>query len=82
MLFTDLRHNNIYVVDLLNSTSFIETCFSVVNNDVWLWHRRLGHASMHAISKLSRKDLVKGLLKIKFNKDLVCKACIKGKHSK
>ena len=37
---------------------------------------------MHTIPKFSRKDLVKGLPKIKFEKDLVCDACVKGNHSK
>ena len=32
----------------------------------WLWHRRLGHASMSVISKLVRKDLVVGLPKLSF----------------
>ena len=53
-----------------------------MNNDVWLWHRELGHASVHTIAKLSRKDLVKGLPKIKIEKDFVCDACVREKHSK
>ena len=29
----------------------------------WLWHKSLGHASMHVISKLCQNDLVVGLPK-------------------
>ena len=27
-------------------------------NDSWLWHKRLGHASMKTLSKLAKNDLV------------------------
>ena len=47
-----------------------------------MWHRRLGHASMHVISKLYRNDLVIGLPKLSFDFDKVCDACVKGKHRK
>ena len=33
-------------------------------NDSWLWHRRLGHASMKTLSKLAKNDLVIGLPKL------------------
>ena len=40
-------------------------------NDSWLWHRRLGHASMKTLSKLVKNDLLLGflswaLIRIKF----------------
>ena len=63
-LFVGSRHNNIYVVDLYDSKAFNEKCLVSVNDDTWLRHRRLGHASMHTISKLSKKNLVKGLPKL------------------
>ena len=44
-------------------------------NDSWLWNRRLGHASMKTLSKLVKKNLVIGLLKLKFDKDKICYAC-------
>ncbi|KAK2992549.1 hypothetical protein RJ640_010431 [Escallonia rubra] len=31
------------------------------HNDIWLWHRRLGHVHMDLIKKLLSKDLVRGL---------------------
>ena len=81
-LFVGTRHNNIYVVDLYDSKAFNEKCLVSVNDDTWLWHRRLGHVSMHTISKLSKKNLVKGLPKLTYKKDLLCDACVKGKHQK
>ena len=70
-LFVGTRHNNIYVVDLYDSKAFNEKCLVSVNNDTWLWHRRLGHVSMHTISKLSKKNLVKGLPKLTYKKELI-----------
>jgi len=48
------------------------SCFKASPDHTWLWHRRLGHASMHTIEKLSKLDF-------KFEKDHICDACVKGK---
>ena len=48
----------------------------------WLWHRRLGHANMELLSKLSKLDLVKGLPVTKFIKDKIFDACQLGKQTK
>ena len=52
------------------------------SDESWLWHRRLGHANMKQLSKLSSKNLVRGLPTIKFVKDNICDECIKGKQVK
>ena len=51
------------------------TCLSVLNDDVMLWHKRLGHASLSLLNKLVSRDLVVGLPSIKYNDDKVCDAC-------
>ena len=56
------------------------TCLSALDDDIILWHKRLGHASLSLLNKLISKDLVVGLLSIKFNDDMVCDACARGKH--
>jgi hypothetical protein len=43
--------------------------------DLWKWHRRLGHLSFDLISCFSGLNLVRGLPKLKFEKDLVCAPC-------
>ena len=47
------------------------------NNDEisWLWHRRLGHISMDLMSKLAKKNLVKGLPKINYERNRLCDTC-------
>ena len=71
-----------YVVHLDNMP-FNNICLTAnKENESWLWHRRLGHASMHVISKLCQNDLVVGLPKLSFDLDKVCDACVKRKHKK
>ena len=53
-----------------------------MHDQSWLWHRRLGHANMDLISQLNKDELVRGLLKINFQKDKVCEACQMGKQIK
>nr|GFA28627.1 hypothetical protein [Tanacetum cinerariifolium] len=45
----------------------------------WLWHRRLSHLNFGAINHLARQGLVRGLPKLKFEKDHLCSACAMGK---
>ncbi|KAK2975598.1 hypothetical protein RJ640_003035, partial [Escallonia rubra] len=50
-------------------------CLSAISETSWLWHRRLGHMHMEHLKDISSKELVRGLPKIKFEKDKVCDAC-------
>ncbi|KAH9794255.1 hypothetical protein KPL71_004834 [Citrus sinensis] len=80
-LFVGNRCGNFYIIDI-EYASTLDKCFSALHDDCWLWHRRLGHASMDLISKISKDDLVKGLPKIGFQKDKICEACQFGKQIK
>lgn len=65
-------------LDDLNASNI---CFMAKNENIyWLWHRKLGHASMNILHKLIKNDLVKGLPKIDFDK--VCDACVKDKQKR
>nr|GEZ00838.1 hypothetical protein [Tanacetum cinerariifolium] len=48
----------------------------------WLWHRCLSHLTFDAINHLARQGLVRGLPKLKFEKDHLCSACAMGKSRK
>ncbi|GKA26197.1 retrovirus-related pol polyprotein from transposon TNT 1-94 [Tanacetum coccineum] len=48
----------------------------------WLWHRRLSHLNFGAINHLDRHGHVRGLPKLKFEKDHLCSACAMGKIKK
>jgi len=56
------------------------TCLNALNDDVMLWHKRLGHASLPLLNKLDSKDLIVSLPSIKYNDGKVCDACAGGKQ--
>ncbi|WVZ57923.1 hypothetical protein U9M48_008254 [Paspalum notatum var. saurae] len=47
--------------------------------DIWKWHRRLGHLSFDLLVGLSSMGLIRGLPKLRAEKDLVCHPCRHGK---
>ncbi|GJS29068.1 retrovirus-related pol polyprotein from transposon TNT 1-94 [Tanacetum coccineum] len=47
----------------------------------WLWHRRLSRLNFGAINHLA-KGLVRGLLRLKYEKEHLCSACSMGKSKK
>ena len=77
------RHGNIYIVDLndyfIKHSQCLIAMNAKINETSWLWHRRLEHASMNLILKLIKKDLVKGLSKLNFEKNRIYDACQFGK---
>ena len=50
-----------------------------LSSKLWKWHSRLGHLSFDLLARLSSFDLIRGLPKLKFEKDLVCHPCRHGK---
>jgi hypothetical protein len=49
------------------------------SSELWKWHRKLGHLSFDLLSRLSKLNLVRGLPRLKFEKELVCAPC---RHAK
>ncbi|GKE37525.1 retrovirus-related pol polyprotein from transposon TNT 1-94 [Tanacetum coccineum] len=41
----------------------------------WLWHRRLSYLNFDTINLLSKKDIVIGLPKVKYEKNQLCSSC-------
>ena len=77
------RHDNGYVIYIDEIKFHNESCLIANDvNDSWLWHRRLGHASIKTLSKLVKHNLVIRLPKLKFDKDKICDACQFGKQVK
>ena len=78
IIFIENRHENVYIVDL-NDMSNLSQCLMANENKTeevsWLWHRRLGHASMDLMSKLIKKKLVKGLSKVNYERNKLYNAC-------
>ncbi|GJZ55934.1 retrovirus-related pol polyprotein from transposon TNT 1-94 [Tanacetum coccineum] len=90
----DIGHNSILVGQFCGSdlevASEKPSCFflpicllsKASKSKSWLWHRRLNHLNFGTINDLARKDLVRGLPRLKFEKDHLCSACQLGKSKK
>ncbi|GJV49393.1 retrovirus-related pol polyprotein from transposon TNT 1-94 [Tanacetum coccineum] len=71
----------IYVDDMMRSSP-IFLLSKALKNKSWLWHCRLNHLNFGTLNDLARKDLVRGLPRLKFEKDHLCSACQLGKSRK
>nr|GEX71549.1 hypothetical protein [Tanacetum cinerariifolium] len=80
-LLTGSRGNNLYTLSLQDMMASSPICllFKASKTKSWLWHRRLSHLNFGAINHLARDGLVRGLPKLKFEKDHLCSACAMGK---
>ncbi|GKB49858.1 retrovirus-related pol polyprotein from transposon TNT 1-94 [Tanacetum coccineum] len=78
------RGTNLYTISLgdMISSSSIYLLSKASKTKSWLWHRRLSHLNFGAINHLARHGLVRGILKLKFEKDHLCSACAIGKSKK
>nr|GEV99929.1 retrovirus-related Pol polyprotein from transposon TNT 1-94 [Tanacetum cinerariifolium] len=84
-LLTDDRSSNLYTIALNKITSNSLACLLAKASSLqsWLWHQRLSHLNFATINNLVKKNLVRGLPKMKFEKDHLCSACKQGKiHQK
>ncbi|GJV83054.1 retrovirus-related pol polyprotein from transposon TNT 1-94 [Tanacetum coccineum] len=83
-LLTGSRGDNLYTLSLGNMMASSPICLlsKASKTKSWLWHRRLSHLNFGSINHLARHGLVRGLPKLKFEKDHLCSACVLGKSSK
>nr|GEX67145.1 hypothetical protein [Tanacetum cinerariifolium] len=68
--------------NLFSVGQFCDSDLEASKTKSWLWHRRLSHLNFGAITYLARQGLVRGLPKLKFEKDHLCSACAMGKSTK
>ncbi|GJX85527.1 retrovirus-related pol polyprotein from transposon TNT 1-94 [Tanacetum coccineum] len=73
--------SNLYTISVedMMKSSLICLLSKTSKNKSWLWHRCLNHLNFGTINDLVRKDLVRGLPRLKFEKDHLCSACQLGK---
>ncbi|GJT97418.1 retrovirus-related pol polyprotein from transposon TNT 1-94 [Tanacetum coccineum] len=76
--------SNLYTISVEDMMKSSPICLlsKASKNKSWLWHRRLNHLNFGTINDLARKDLVRGLPRLKFEKDHLCSACQLGKSKK
>ncbi|GJX91868.1 retrovirus-related pol polyprotein from transposon TNT 1-94 [Tanacetum coccineum] len=78
------RGLNLYTLSMDNLLLSSPICLlsKASNTKSWLWHRRLSHPNFDYITSLAKQGLVRGLLKLKYQKDHLCSACALGKSKK
>ncbi|GKC37325.1 retrovirus-related pol polyprotein from transposon TNT 1-94 [Tanacetum coccineum] len=78
------RGMNLYTISVEDMMRSSPICLlsKASKNKSWLWHRRLNHLNFGTLNDLARKDLVRGLPRLKFEKDHLCSACQLGKSRK
>nr|GEY02002.1 retrovirus-related Pol polyprotein from transposon TNT 1-94 [Tanacetum cinerariifolium] len=83
-LLTGSRGNNLYTLSLQDMIASSPICLlsKASKTKSWLGNRRLSHLNFGAINHLARYGLVRGLLKLKFEKDHLYLACAMGKSAK
>jgi transposase InsO family protein len=63
-----------------SQSSSVERCFlASSSSELWKWHKKLGHLSFDLLTCLSKHNLVRGLPRLRFEKELVCAPC---RHAK
>nr|GEZ87312.1 hypothetical protein [Tanacetum cinerariifolium] len=83
-LITGSQGNNLYTLSIqdMMASSLICLMSKASKTKLWLWHRRLSHLNFGAINHLARQGLVRGLSKLKFEKDHLCSAYAIGKSTR
>jgi transposase InsO family protein len=80
IVFKGFRYNNLYLVDFSSEDANLRTCLFTKASLVWLWHKRLAHVGMSTLKKVLKKDMVRGLKDVVFEKYKLCSACQAGKQ--
>jgi len=78
------RSTNMYSMSLNNLIAASPVCLlsKASTTKSWLWHRRLNHLNFGTLNELARKDLVRGLPRLKYEKEHLCQSCQLGKSKK
>nr|GEX20876.1 integrase, catalytic region, zinc finger, CCHC-type, peptidase aspartic, catalytic [Tanacetum cinerariifolium] len=76
-LLTGSQGSNLYTLSLGDMMASSPICLvsKASKTKSRLWHRRLSHLNFGAINHLARHGLVRGLPKLKFEKDHLCSTC-------
>nr|GEV84720.1 hypothetical protein [Tanacetum cinerariifolium] len=83
-MLTGSQGNNLYTLSLGDMMASSPICLLSKASKIksWLWYQRLSPLNFGAINYLARQGLVRGLSKLKFEKDHLCSACPMGKSKK
>jgi hypothetical protein len=63
--------NNLYILNEIGN----EGCYLGKENESWIWHRKMGHMKFNNLIKISRKELVREMLKFQ-SQPIICASTI------
>nr|GFB81743.1 integrase, catalytic region, zinc finger, CCHC-type, peptidase aspartic, catalytic [Tanacetum cinerariifolium] len=71
------RITNLFSISLNDMLASSPVCLLAEASSMnsWLWHHRLDHLNFGTLNELARNDLVRGLPKLKYDKDHLCPSC-------
>jgi hypothetical protein len=79
LVYMVLPEGQVFRADFSRSSG-VERCFlDGSSSELWKWHGKLGHLSFNLLSRLSKLNLVRGLPRLRIEKELVCASC---RHAK
>ncbi|GJW64691.1 retrovirus-related pol polyprotein from transposon TNT 1-94 [Tanacetum coccineum] len=83
-LISGSRDTNLYTLSFrdMKASTLICLLSKASKTKLWLWHRRLSHLNFGVINHLARHGIVRGIPKLKYEKDHLCSACATGKSKK
>ncbi|GKC62302.1 retrovirus-related pol polyprotein from transposon TNT 1-94 [Tanacetum coccineum] len=83
-LLSGSRGTNLYSLSIGDMMASSPICLlsKATKTKSWLWHRSLSHLNFCALNHLARNSLVRGLPRLKFEKDHLCYARVIGKSKK
>jgi transposase InsO family protein len=69
----------VFSADFSQSSSVERCLLAGSSSQLWKWHRKLGDLSFDLLSRLGKLNFVRGLPRLKLEKELVCAPC---RHAK
>ncbi|KAI3733787.1 hypothetical protein L6452_13243 [Arctium lappa] len=80
-LLVGTRETDLYTINLSDVQNDKQVCLlsKASMQQSWLWNRRLSHLNFRYINNLVSGKLVKGLPKLRYEREHLCTACEKGK---
>ncbi|GJZ26980.1 retrovirus-related pol polyprotein from transposon TNT 1-94 [Tanacetum coccineum] len=83
-LLSGSQGTNLYSLSIRDMMASSPICLlsKATKTKSWLWHRRLSYLNFGALNHLARNGQVRGLPRLKFEKDHLCSACAMGRSKR
>ena len=69
------KGRTIYKIRLSDLKNQNVKCLLTIQEEQWIWNKRVGHVSLRKISQLNKLGLVRGFPNPKYTSDALCEDC-------